>query len=155
MAGTLKNCPRCGALFMDMGRKICDKCYEQELKDEETAAEYVREHPDARAKEIAEATGVREKLIVKMIREGRFISTSGVEIYYGCERCGKPIKRGRFCDACNKSIITEVKHQQLQQQRIQSIRKETAERMDPGFVKRKPQADSKTRGGMYSKDIIK
>lgn len=164
MPGKLKNCPRCGRLFMDMGRKICEACYEKELQDEEKAAEYVRKHPDAHIKEIVEGTGVKEKIVMRMVREGRFVATAGVEISYPCERCGKPIINGRFCDACNKAIITEVKQHQKQQERLMSIRKESSQivakreapkqdREKVDFAKKKP-AERNSRGGMYTKNMV-
>lgn len=160
MPGKLKNCPRCGRLFMDMGKKICEVCIEKELEDEDRAAEYVREHPDAHVKEIAKETGVKETIIMRMVRQGRFMATSGVQISYPCERCGKPITNGRLCDMCNKALITEVKQHQQQQERMQHIRKEpappkpAAAAKEPVAPKKKPAATSATRAGMYSKDMV-
>lgn len=149
MAGTLKNCPRCGKLFMDMGHKICPACIEAEQADEDKAADYVREHPKATVKEIARETGVKEQLIMKMVRQGRFVSATGIEISYPCEHCGKLITNGRLCDGCNRALITEVKVQQAQKERIMAIRKESA----PKTVAKKPAVGSSKGSGMYSKDL--
>lgn len=151
MAGKLKNCPRCGRLFMDLGSKICEVCIEKEHEDEDRAAEYVREHPNAHVKEIAKETGVKETIIMRMVRQGRFTSSSGVTITYPCERCGKPITNGRLCDMCNRALITEVKQQQEQQQRLQHLRKDAPK---PAAAPKKPAAASPSRGGMYSKNMV-
>ena len=156
MAGKLKNCPRCGKLYMDMGQKMCPACVEAEHQDEDKAADYVREHPKATVKEIARETGVKESLIMKMVRQGRFVSASGVTISYPCEHCGKLITNGRLCDSCNRALITEVKVQQAQKERIMAIRKESAPKVAasaPTVAKKKPAATSAAKGGMYSKSI--
>ena len=156
MAGTLKNCPRCGKLFMDMGHKICPACIEAEQADEDKAADYVREHPKATVKEIARETGVKESLVMRMVRQGRFVSASGIEISYPCEHCGKPITNGRLCDSCNRALITEVKVQQAQKERIMAIRKESAPKAKAPAAtaaKKKPAASAARGAGMYSKDM--
>ena len=162
MAGKLKNCPRCGALFMDMGQKMCPECIRAEQEMEDKAADYVREHPDAHVKEIAKETGVKESIIMRMVRQGRFMSSSGVKISYPCEHCGKPIYNGRLCDACNRALITEVKVQQAQKERLKTIRKDKPAAAKPAaasaaapVAKKKPAAaTSSSRAGMYSKDMM-
>lgn len=141
VAGKLKNCPRCGKLFMDMGRKICNDCADKEQEDEERAAEYVRDHRDATIKEIAEATGVGEKHIVRMVKEGKFLSSNGPAIEYPCDRCGRPITSGRFCSSCTKSVISEVKQVQISNARIAQIRDHEKANNTPGH-------------GIHSKEII-
>ena len=42
-----------------------------------------------------------------MIREGRFLS-SGVELFYPCEKCGSPIQKGQYCEKCQKEMREEL-----------------------------------------------
>ena len=34
MAGKIKNCPNCGKLYAEIGRKMCPDCYDKELEKE-------------------------------------------------------------------------------------------------------------------------
>ena len=88
MAGKIKNCPMCGKLFNDTGRKVCMDCYQQILDKEHEVVEYVRDHKGAKIPEICEATGAPSGMIKKMIREGRF-EQIGVKMTYPCEKCGR------------------------------------------------------------------
>jgi len=56
---------------------------------------------------VAEATGVQEPVVRRMIREGRFLS-SGVELFYPCEKCGSPIQKGQYCEKCQKEMREEL-----------------------------------------------
>ena len=60
--------------------------------------------------EICEATGAPERMIKKMIREGRFIQV-GVQMNYPCEKCGAPIITGRICHKCMEAMRGELQKQ--------------------------------------------
>ena len=108
MAGKLKNCPECGKLFMDMGSRICRDCLEREDELMVQVSSFVRDHPHSTIKDIVEGVeGVKERLVRRMIKEGRFVQ-DGIDISYPCEKCGKPILRGRFCDTCDAEIKKDV-----------------------------------------------
>ena len=93
MAGKMKNCSSCGKVFVSINNaRICMDCREKEEKWE---------------REIVEATGVQEPVIRRMIREGRFVST-GIELYYPCEKCGSPIDKGQYCEKCQKEMRDEL-----------------------------------------------
>ena len=109
MAGKMKNCSSCGKVFVSMnGARICMDCREKEEKWEREIVEFVRDHPKSTIAEIVEATGVQEPVIRRMIREGHFVST-GIELYYPCEKCGSPIDKGQYCDKCQKEMRDELK----------------------------------------------
>ena len=105
--GKLGNCPVCGKLYMETGQRMCRDCYEKELEDENTVATFVRDHDKATVKEICDGTGVKERVVMRMVRAGRFIE-SGIAISYPCESCGTPITRGRLCEKCNNNIMQQV-----------------------------------------------
>ena len=108
MAGKMKNCSSCGKVFVSInGSRICVDCREKEERWEKAIVEYVRDHPKCQIGEIVEATGVQEPVVRRMIREGRFIS-SGVELFYPCEKCGSPIQKGQYCDKCQKDMRDEL-----------------------------------------------
>ncbi|BEU88777.1 hypothetical protein TAMA11512_22410 [Selenomonas sp. TAMA-11512] len=108
MAGQLKNCPSCGKLFLKTaGIRLCGDCMRKQQEEEEEILSYVRDNPKSSISKICEALGVKETIVMRMIREGRFLST-GVDIEYPCESCGAPIIRGRFCENCAKDIEKSV-----------------------------------------------
>ncbi len=80
MAGELRNCIRCGRPFVYYGGKpICPECKEELERDFLKVYNYLRDHPRARIKEVAEETGVDEEDILDFIDEGR-IETKYVSI---------------------------------------------------------------------------
>ncbi len=108
MAGKLKNCPDCGKLFMDMGTRICRDCLDKEEELMLKVSSFVRDHPHSTIKEVVEGVeGVKERLVRRMIQEGRF-QQDGIDITYPCEKCGKPINFGRYCVECDEEIKNEV-----------------------------------------------
>ena len=89
----MKNCAVCGRVFVDIsGSKICRDCYEKEREMEENIARYVRDHQGASIEQICEETKAPEKIVLRMIKEGRFIE-SGIKVSYPCEVCGAPITK--------------------------------------------------------------
>lgn len=108
MAGKMKNCSSCGKVFVAFNNaRICADCRQKEEEWEKAVVEYVREHPKCNIAEIVEQTGAQEPLIRRMIREGYFVST-GVELYYPCEKCGSPIDKGQYCEKCQKELRDEL-----------------------------------------------
>ena len=108
MAGKMKNCSSCGKVFVSMNNaRICMDCRAKEEQWERSIVEFVRDHPKSTIAEIVEATGVQEPVIRRMIREGRFVS-SGIDLYYPCEKCGSPISKGQYCDKCQKEMRDEL-----------------------------------------------
>ncbi len=124
------NCPECGRLFAaDGGRRVCRKCLEKEDNEYATVRKYIRDHPGASVFEVSEETGVEEEKILQFLKDGRLQSTGYVEIAF-CERCGKKISGGRFCDNCRAQMNQEVRS---------AIPKETSQpkvaRDSKGFLK--------------------
>jgi len=107
MANKLKNCPECGRIFVDMGTGICRDCFDKEEEKMQEISSYVRDNPNSKVKDICEALGVKERLVMRMIRDGWFV-TEGLSIDYPCERCGKSIQEGRFCEKCNAELQKEM-----------------------------------------------
>lgn len=107
MAGKIKNCPICGKLYADMGRKMCPDCFAKEQEKEKIVIDYVREHRGAKIPEIVEETKASETLIKRLIREGRF-EQIGVKMTYPCEKCGAPIVLGKLCQTCQEKARSEL-----------------------------------------------
>ena len=103
----LANCPECGKLYVENPAKLCPDCYRQEEENEEKVAQYLRDNRGASISEIHEATGVAEKIILKMIKKGRI--TGDIRVEYPCESCGRPILEGRVCAECGRRVLEQVK----------------------------------------------
>lgn len=104
----LRNCPECGKLFTYVARNLCPACLKKEEEFFKEVERFLKEHRGATISEISEATGVPEEKIIFFLREGRLI-TSSSNLVLECERCGKPIRIGRFCDACRSVLGSSLK----------------------------------------------
>mgnify|MGYP001304112886 FL=1 len=120
----LANCSNCGRVFVKTSiRDICEECY----KNEEEAFEKVnrflkkRENRTASMAQIVEATGVPEELIFKFIRKGRTRLVLFPNLAYPCEKCGRPITKGRICKKCSKELRQELEQFEREEKRKKEI----------------------------------
>ncbi len=102
----LSNCPECGKLYVENLMKLCPECQKIELEAEDKVAQFLRDTKKSSIREIAEATGVKEKIILRMINRGRIIGDC--QISYACETCGATITEGRVCAKCSKNIVDQL-----------------------------------------------
>ena len=105
----LANCKECGKLFVQNPSGLCPDCYRLEEEQEEKVAGYLRHNRRASIGEINEATGVPERIILKMVKKGRI--TGDIQVEYPCESCGKPILEGRVCGECGKRVLDQIKNE--------------------------------------------
>ena len=102
MAGKMRNCQRCGKLFMQQSNeKICRDCRDADVEMEHKVTQYVRDNPNCKLQEIVDATGAEESLIRRMISEGRFAQNI---VQLKCKKCGKEIVVGQYCESCLSSM---------------------------------------------------
>ncbi|WP_163970553.1 TIGR03826 family flagellar region protein [Oceanobacillus halotolerans] len=125
--GELANCSRCGALFVKNIRDICRDCYKKEEADFETVYSFLRkrENREATLKEIVEATGVDEDIIIKFIKEKRLRTSQFPKLAYPCERCGVDIVRGKLCGKCSDEILQGLSHQEMLEKKKKEKEKRT------------------------------
>lgn len=123
----LANCPECGKLYVENAARICPECYRKQEDDAEKVVEYLRDVDKATLEEIHQATGVKHKIILRLLHSGRIMGTA---ISYPCETCGTLIDQGRLCDKCSKNILEQMKPEELkQEQELQSPTIKTRSRM--------------------------
>lgn len=108
MNGDLRNCPECGRLFAYQGKSVCRKCSEKEEEEYIIVRKYVRDHPGANVFEVADETGIEEEKILHFLKDGR-LQSRGFATSLECERCGKKISSGRFCEVCKSSLDSEIR----------------------------------------------
>ena len=106
----LRNCTECGRAFIAVSNeKLCRECQiKEEAKKTEVLA-YVRENQGASIQEVIDNTGVSEKLVRQMIREGLFSNIDREDFYYPCNSCGRPIRSGTYCADCLSRLRKETK----------------------------------------------
>lgn len=106
----IKNCRKCNRIFADDGFDLCPLCRTENVEEFKAVKEYLYEHPGADIQTVSEATGVDTRKILKYLREGRLeIADNSPNLILDCERCGKPIKTGRFCEKCIAEMQREFK----------------------------------------------
>lgn len=106
---TLKNCAKCGRMFAgEDNQKFCSKCVENDDDLFRIVREYVYDNPDSTIQQTAEATDVPEEKILKFLRQGK-LTLKGDGVGLECERCGKSINSGRFCDTCAAEMSSGFK----------------------------------------------
>lgn len=105
MFSKLKNCSKCGRVFQadEIGQKFCMRCREDEEDLFMAAREFIYDNPDTNVMEVSEELDIEEDLILKWLRQGR-LQLKGEGVGYPCDRCGKSIQTGRFCEACQMEL---------------------------------------------------
>ncbi len=109
MGANIRNCSRCGSIYVYDGFDICLKCRRKDEDDFQRVKKYIDENPGANTNEISEETEVEASKIIEFLRQGRLEITDDSNILLDCERCGKPIKSGRFCKKCIVEMQREMK----------------------------------------------
>lgn len=100
----LSNCPRCGKLFDNTFKDICQQCAREEDKVYEKVRDYIKENRACTIYEASEATEVSVKMITRFIKQGRIDIRHSPNMAYPCETCGTPIAAGRFCNQCIEEL---------------------------------------------------
>ncbi len=106
----VRNCKRCGKIYNYMGSAVCNNCLQQEQEDFDKIREYLFKNPNSSTAEVSEATGIELKVISRFLKEGRleadYIRMSD-DSALTCEKCGKPVNSGRFCEKCVREMQTD------------------------------------------------
>lgn len=108
MNANLRNCPQCGRLFAYSGRNLCQRCIRAEEDEYMVVRRYVRDHPGASIFEVSDETGIEEDKILQFLRDGR-LEARGLRQLLECERCGKKISAGTYCEDCLKAMDAELR----------------------------------------------
>ena len=101
----VRNCRGCGKLFNYIsGPFICPACREKLEEKFQEVKKYIQENKGVTVAMVAEACDIDSNQIRQWIREERLEFASGAS-EISCEKCGKAISSGRFCDACKNSMV--------------------------------------------------
>ncbi len=107
MSLDIKQCGQCGRLFQSLGNRTCPDCVEAIDRAFVLVRDYIYDNQEAGVVEVAEKTGVEEKLILQFLKERRLslAQSSGLLL---CEHCSAAITSGRYCDNCLNSLSNEL-----------------------------------------------
>ena len=116
----VKVCRNCKKMFQyTTGPVLCPKCKQLEEEMFLKVKDYLRENPGSNMSDVSQATNVSATLIEKFLKQGRLQVSQDSPIKLTCDKCGKKITTGKFCDSCKKEILeglSEVKHSMVEQQ---------------------------------------
>ena len=101
----IKTCRKCKRLFnYVVGPILCGACREEEENKFQDVKKYVREHVNCGIQEVSEECDVAVAQIKQWLREERLVLSDKSPMGIGCERCGKMIRSGKFCDECKAEL---------------------------------------------------
>ncbi|MCR5792807.1 MAG: flagellar protein [Lachnospiraceae bacterium] len=101
----VRSCKECGKLFNYVsGLPLCPAC--NKLMDDKFAVvkQYIYDNPGAGINEVSRENDVSTAVIKRWIREERLSFAENSEIGIDCERCGKMIRSGRYCENCKTEM---------------------------------------------------
>jgi predicted amidophosphoribosyltransferase len=104
------NCTRCGRFFESDGwHNTCFTCIERDEKDFRRIREYLYVNPGSRVFEISNKLDISVGKIKRYLREGRLEIIEENNLFLKCERCGRPICSGAYCEDCAKQAKHDYK----------------------------------------------
>ena len=105
----VKVCRGCKKMFQYItGPVLCPRCKQLEEEMFLKVKDYLRENPGSNMYEVNQATGVSAAHIEKFLRQGRLEVAEGSPIALTCERCGKKIVTGKYCNECKNEMTNEL-----------------------------------------------
>lgn len=97
----LKNCRNCKRLFNYItGEPLCGGCKNKLEELFVVTKQYIRDNPGSNVEQVAEACEVSPRQIRRWVREERLTFSDDSLVGLECERCGRMIHSGRFCNEC-------------------------------------------------------
>ena len=107
----IRNCRRCNRIFNYIGgMSICLECKQEDDTNFKKVKEYLYDHPKASMVDVSKELEISIQQIKSYLKEGRLeIVGDGGNMFLECERCGKSISSGRYCNDCTKDVSNDVK----------------------------------------------
>ncbi len=104
----IKSCRFCKKAFRGFSA-LCPTCAEQLDQKYILVRNYLDRDRSANVMTVAQETGVDEKSILYLIREGRIALLSNDGAAITCLKCGTAILSGRYCDKCKGNLVQDLK----------------------------------------------
>ena len=99
-------------IFKGVGEYRCEECKAVDYDDYGKVRLYIEEHPGANAAQVEDNTGVSQKIIRRLLKDGRIEVAEGSKSFLRCEVCGKNIRSGQFCSECETKVHHRIEAQQ-------------------------------------------
>lgn len=98
----------CGELeYIGLGRYKCLACGKELLDDYGKIKKYFEKHGPAPVVQIAKDTGISREKIKILLKRGTAELPVGSSFSLKCEKCGMPIRYGRYCTVCSNTCFGE------------------------------------------------
>lgn len=107
----VRNCRKCGKIFNYIGgAPICPVCKQEDEKDFQRIKEYLYQNPGSSVTQVSTELEISIEKIRRFLKDGRLeITGDDGNMILECENCGKAIKSGRFCEACERDLASGFK----------------------------------------------
>ena len=114
-------CERCGGRlkYLGGGEYKCQSCYRVQLDDYGKVREFLYDYGGSMdADMIAAYTGVSEEKLVEFMRDGKISASKMSPFTLSCERCGRAIASGHYCERCQQYFedVEEYQKERIKEQ---------------------------------------
>lgn len=101
----VRNCRSCKRLFNYVGGSpLCPACRDELERKFMEVKEFIRENPHCGLQEVSDAMEVSTNQLRQWVREERLEFSADSSVTLNCEKCGAPIRTGRFCEKCKGNM---------------------------------------------------
>lgn len=116
---TPRVCKECGGvmIFKGVGEYRCEDCGAEDYDDYGKVRRYIEANRGATAAQAEMATGVSQRTIRQMLKEGRLEVAPNSRVGMCCEVCGQPIRFGRLCSACEVSYHRDIEAEERERKK--------------------------------------
>ncbi|MBQ8413331.1 MAG: flagellar protein [Lachnospiraceae bacterium] len=97
----LKNCRNCKRLFNYItGEPLCAGCKAALEEKFQIVKQFVKDNPNKNISQVSDECEVTTKQIKIWVRQERLAFSDDSLVGLECERCGRMVHSGRFCNEC-------------------------------------------------------
>ena len=108
-----EHCEKCGAEYKSLGfgKFLCPKCGNIGYDDYGKVRDYLEKNQGTITDMISSATGVSPDFINLLLSESLIRTADEYDSDLACQRCGRPILKGRFCQECVEELAGAIMEQ--------------------------------------------
>lgn len=104
----VKNCRECKRLFNYIGGpRLCPDCRAKLEEKFGEVKKFIENNKNASISVVSQEMGVSVQQINQWVREERLSFAEDSAVMIDCEKCGAPIRTGRFCEKCKGQMINK------------------------------------------------
>ena len=101
-------CKGCGRLFNSIyGEEFCSECQSLPENDFKKVRDYLWDHPNTLAEDVAKACNVQLKTVMHYVKQQRLGISKDSKMLLSCENCGKQILSGTYCKDCEAKLSSK------------------------------------------------